>query len=45
MEIKFTAIDAKYIPTKADNLSAGWDLKARFETSTIVLMSQVLGED
>lgn len=26
MEIKFTAIDKKYIPTKADNLSAGWDL-------------------
>lgn len=31
MEIKFTAIEERYKPTK-DNLSAGWDLKARLNT-------------
>lgn len=37
MEIKFTAIEERYKPTKADNLSAGWDLKARLETRTMTL--------
>lgn len=32
MEIKFTAIEERYKPTKADNLSAGLDLKARLNT-------------
>lgn len=37
MLIKFNTTDEKYNPSKADNASAGFDLKARVESGSVVL--------